>query len=212
LDRNGGAVKSNWALTSISRPAFVLTFLAVATASCASSGGQPSAGATQARATEPTTSQAVPGTTAKEFGSDRYGFRITLIGDWSGVDAQLDWDGKNLQGLHSPAFASFGNPATGRTLVVGAARAEGMDLAEWRAAMVRAAPPVCSEAPSVETTTLGGEPALTWLATCSDGDALKLAAVHEGRGYIVFMDSPTAKDADDRRIFDSIRNSFSFTP
>jgi hypothetical protein len=43
-----------------------------------------------------------------------------------------------------------------------------MGLTEWRAAMVRAAPPACSDSSSAERTTLGGEPALVWTATCSD--------------------------------------------
>jgi len=43
------------------------------------------------------------------------------------------------------------------TLVAAAAReAKGMGLAEWRAAMVRAAPPVCSESSSVEQTSSNG--------------------------------------------------------
>jgi hypothetical protein len=192
----------------LSRRALVLALIAAAAAGCGWSGGQPAAQATQAAAAAQATQAAA---TAQEFISERYGFRITLTGDWSGVDALLDWDGENLQGLHSPAFATFSNPATGRTLVAAAAHAEGMELAEWRAAMVRAAPPICSESSSDEETALGGEPALAWIATCSDGDAIKLAALHGSRGYIIFMDSQTAKDAEDRRIFESIRNSFRFT-
>jgi hypothetical protein len=153
-----------------------------------------------------------PAAPPQEFTSEWYGFRVTLTEDWSGIDAVLDWDGEKLQGLASPAFARFTDPATGRTLVAAAAHvAEAMELAEWRAAMVRAAPPICSESSSVEETTLGGEPALVWLATCSDGDAIKLAALHGRLGYIIFLDSQTAKDAEDRRIFESIRTSFRFT-
>ncbi|MEO8246023.1 MAG: hypothetical protein ABI622_02785 [Chloroflexota bacterium] len=180
--------------------------VALAAVACGSPSGKPAAQSPQATGTQPTAA-------AQEFTSERYGFRVTLSEEWSGVDAVADWDGARLQGLRSPAFARFRAPATGRTLVAGAARAaEGMELPEWRAAMVRAAPSVCAESSTVEETTLGGEPALEWLATCTDGDAIKLAALHGGRGYIIFLHSPTAKDAEDRRIFESIRDSFVFTP
>jgi hypothetical protein len=201
------------------RRAFVLGLITIATvtvtaAACGSPAGTPATQSTQATATQSTQATATQSTApAQEFTSEWYGFRVTLTEDWSGDDAVVDWDGAKLQGLRSPAFARFADPATGRTLVAGAARvAEGMELAEWRAAMVRAAPPVCSESPSVEETSLGGEPALAWIATCSDGDAIKLAALHGRRGYIIFLDSQTAKDAEDRSIFESIRNSFRFTP
>lgn len=193
------------------RRAFTLALIAIATVAvaataCGSPAGKPAAPSTQAAATHPTAQ-------AQEFTSEWYGFRVTLTQDWSEADAVVDWDGEKLQGLRSPAFARFTDPATGRTLVAAAAPvAQGMELAEWRAAMVRAAPPICSESSSVEETTLGGEPALAWIATCSDGDAIKLAALHGARGYMIFLDSPTAKDAEDRRIFESIRNSFRFTP
>ena len=87
-----------------------------------------------------------------------------------------------------------------------------MKLAGWRAAMVRAAPAICSESPSVEGTTLGGEPALAWRARCTDGDAIKIAALHGTRGYIAFLDLQLPNDdTEDRRIFESIRRSFRFT-
>jgi hypothetical protein len=67
-----------------------------------------------------------------------------------------------------------------------------MGLAEWSAAMVRAAPPACSDSSAAEKTTLGGEPALAWTATCSDGyDVDKLAILHRTRGYMVLLASPT---------------------
>ena len=202
------------------RRAFVLGLIpiatvAVAAAACGSPAGTPATQSTQAMATQSPQAMATQSTAlAQEFTSEWYGFRVTLTKDWSGDDAVVDWDGAKLQGLRSPAFARFADPATGRTLVAGAARvAEGMELAEWRAAMVRAAPPVCSDSSSVEQTTLGGEPALAWTATCSDGyDVNKLAALRGKRGYMILLASPKANDtAEDRRIFESTRRSFRFT-
>jgi len=148
------------------------------------------------------------------FTSERYGFRVTPPEDWSGADAEADWDGKELEELSSPRFARFEDWHTGRTLVAAAAPVpEGMELAEWRAAMVRATPAVCPDPSPVEETTLGGEPALAWTHPCTDGyDVNKLAALHGTRGYIIFLASRTANDdAEDRRIFESIRSSFDFT-
>jgi hypothetical protein len=79
--------------------------------------------------------------------------------------------------------------------------------------MVRAAPTVCAESSSVEKTTLGGEPALSWTANCSDGyDVNKVAALHGARGFMILLASPTADNhAGNRRVFESIRRSFRFS-
>jgi hypothetical protein len=79
--------------------------------------------------------------------------------------------------------------------------------------MFAAAPSVCSQSSSLEKTTLGGDPALAWTATCSDGyDVNKIATLHGGRGYIMFLASNAANDnAGDRQLFESIRQSVRFT-
>ncbi len=195
---------------------FALTVIAVsAAAACGSSGNKP---ASQAAPTQLTATQAVtptqPAGATQDFVSKRYGFRVTLTRDWSEKDAQVDWDGKMLQGADSPAFANFTDPATGRDLVAAAAPvAKGTRLSQWRAAMVRAAPPVCSDSSSARTTSLAGEPALAWTSTCSDGyDVIKLAALHGDRGYMVFLPSMAANDdVVDRTMFESMRRSFRFT-
>src|SRR3954447_1537160 len=130
------------------RRAFVLAPIVIVTlvaAACGSSGGEGAAQATQPEPTQPmTTPASSTPAPAHEFVSEHYGFRVTLTKDWSGSDAVVDWNGEELGGLSSPAWARFTDAATGRTLV--AARApvpKGTELAEWRAAMVRAAPAVC---------------------------------------------------------------------
>lgn len=197
------------------RRAFVLALITTATVATATACG--SKPATNASPTQPTSTQTVTTTgpaAPQEFVSKRYAFSVTLPRDWSESDAQVDWDGKMLQGIGSPAFANFADATTGRTLVAAAAPvAKGTRLAEWRAAMVRAAPSFCSESSSVEKTTLGGEPALAWTDACSDGyNVDKLTALHGKRGYMIFLPSPTTNDeAADRRVFESIRRSFRFT-
>jgi hypothetical protein len=98
----------------------------------------------------------------------------------------------------------------------------GTQRADWRAAMVNGAGPMCTPSeslppsaggPSVETTTLGGEPALAWTAHCTDGyDVNKIVALHDRRGYVMYMPSVAANDdAEDQRLVEAIRQSFRFT-
>jgi hypothetical protein len=148
------------------------------------------------------------------FSSQRYGFRVTLPGNWSEVDATVDWDGRELPGIDGAAWANFTDATTNRTLDVASARA-GMGLAAWKAAMQAAeVPHTCLTSSSAARTSLGGEPALAWTAACRDGYHLdNLVALHGTHGYILFLASPTpgSTAADSRRIFESIRRSFGFT-
>ena len=194
-------------------PLALVTIAAAAAAGCGSSQRKPAAQETPPTATHPATRKQ-PGAPPQKFISRRYGFRVTLTKEWSETDAVTAWNGHKLQGLGSAAFADFTDPATGRTLVAAAADVpQGMSLPAWRAAMVRAAPPISSESSSARRTTLGGEPALAWTSTASDGYHVhKLAALHGTRGYMIFLASPTADDdAKNRSSFESIRRSFRFT-
>jgi hypothetical protein len=197
------------------RRPFLLALIPIVllTAACTSSGDTNA----QVGPTQKATSHAVatprPATAAKDFVSKRYGFHVTLTKAWTEADARSNWDGQKLHGLDAPDFANFTHSGYDRVLVTAAAPvAKGMQLAAWRAAMVRAAPSACTESSSATRTTLGGEAALTWTATCSDGYAVhKLAALHGKRGYMIFLTSTTASDkATNRRIFESIRKSFRF--
>jgi len=60
---------------------------------------------------------------------------------------------------------------------------------------------------------LGGAPALAWTETCDPEtvNSNKVAALHGGRGYMIYMPSDAANGAEDRRIFEGIRQSFRFT-
>ena len=199
------------------RQAFGSALPAIATAAvmtaCASSATQPGtqAAPTQLAGTQASTTKA---STPKEFVSTRYGFAVTLPQDWSEVDASFAWDGRELQSPGSPFFANFTAPTANRSLMGAAATVpKGMQLAQWQAAMVRGAGSSCVEPSSAEATTLGGQPALAWTETC-DGETVhtnKLAALHDGRGYMIYLPSAAANDAEDRRIFEGIRQSFRFT-
>ena len=152
--------------------------------------------------------------TPQEFVSNRYGFAVNVPKGWSRYDAEAKWGGKSISGPGSLQFTAVADPSGSRTLMAAAANVPtGMQLAEWQAAMVRGTPKVCSQSPSTETTTLGGEPAVAWTVKCSDGfDGIQLAAVHGDRGYVFYLASATANDdAQDRQIFEGFRQSFRFT-
>jgi hypothetical protein len=193
---------------------FALAMFATATG-CGSSGGASTARQTHATTTR-AKSTARPAAPAETFLSKADHFRVALTKDWSESDATERWDGSQLPGISSPTFARFSDPTTGRTLLVATARpAKGMKLSDWRAAMVHAAPAVCDESRSAKTTTLGGEPALAWTSKCSDGYQVnKLAALHGSHGYVVLLPSLAAAgttDAENLRVFESMRRSFRFT-
>ena len=171
---------------------------------------------TRAATTRPAGTQAstTRASTPQVFVSTRYGFAVTLPQDWSEVDASFEWDGRGLQAPGSPFFANFTAPTGNRTLMAAAATVpKGMQLADWRAAMVRGHLPSCSEPSPAEATTLGGEPALAWTEQCDAGtvNSNKVAALHGGRGYMIYMPSAAANDAEDRRVFEGMRQSFRFT-
>jgi hypothetical protein len=188
--------------------AFIAALIAIA--AVAGTAGCGSAGSKSASQTSTTHASADEQT----FTSKEYSFRVTLPRTWSETDASVKWDGNQLQGLASPAFANFTAPTAARELVVADAPApKGADLPKWKAAMVSATPGVCGSPQSGRKTTLGGEPALAWTTRCSDGyDVNKIAALHHGLGYIAFLASRTANsDAKDRQMFESVRRSFRFT-
>jgi hypothetical protein len=178
---------------------------------CGSSGGAPTATHSTTRAI-PSTRPSAP---AQTFVSKAYHFRAALTKDWSESDATERWNGSRLFGITSPTFARFTDPSSTRTLLVAAARvAKRTQLGHWRAAMVHAAPAACNESPSARKTTLGGEPALAWTARCSDGYHVnKLAALHGSHGYVVLLPSlvVATDDAENLRVFESMRRSFRFT-
>jgi len=186
---------------------------------CASSGNQPGtqAAPTQPAATSPSTtspSTTTQASTLPEFVSNRYGFTVRVPQGWSTYDAEAPWGGKEITGPGSLQFAALADPSGIRTLMAAATTVPaGTQLADWQAAMVRGTPKLCDQSPTVETTTLGGEPALAWTVKCSDGfDGIQLAALHGDRGYVFYLASATANDdAQDRQIFEGIRQSFRFT-
>ena len=168
---------------------------ALAAAGCASAAPGPSS-------TKP------PG---EPFVSDRYGFSITLPTGSPTRHATVGWDASCLCGLYDPTWDWA--LVNGRTLVVGATAVDSaMNLARWRAKIVELAPDVCHESEASTKVTIGGDDALEWTASCSDGyNVIKLAALHGGRGYVVLLASLTSDGlADNQTAFDSLMSSFKY--
>ena len=143
--------------------------------------------------------------------SDRYGFSITPPIGSATRHATVDWDASCLCGLCDPTWDSAS--VDGRTLLVAATRVDSaMNLGLWRLKMVALAPDVCHESEAATAVTIGGEHALEWTASCSDGyHVIKLAALHSGRGYVVLFASPIADNlAANRTAFDSLMSSFEY--
>lgn len=159
---------------------------------------------------------AVPGPSstkplAETLVSDRYGFSITLPTGSSKRHATVDWDASCLCGLDDPTWDQAS--VDGRTLVVGATAVDSaMDLARWRARIVELAPAFCHDSEAATEVSIGGENALEWTASCSDGfNVIKLAALHGGRGYVVLLASPSSDGlADNQTAFDSLMSSFEY--
>ena len=148
---------------------------------------------------------------AETFVSDRYGFSIALPTGSSTRHATVEWDASCLCELDNPAWDQAS--VDGRTLVVAAkAVNSAMDLARWRARIVQLAPGVCNDSAAATDVTIGGEAALEWTASCSDGfKVIKLAALHDGREYVVLFASPSSDGAaDNQTAFDSLMSSFEY--
>jgi hypothetical protein len=148
---------------------------------------------------------------AERFVSDRYGFSITLPTGSPTRHATVDWDASCLCGLDDPAWDHA--EVDGREFVVGATAVDSaMDLARWRARIVELAPAVCHDSEAATEVTIGGEDALEWTASCSDGfNVIKLATLHGGRGYVVLFASPSNDGlADNQAAFDSLMSSFEY--
>ncbi|HEY8317371.1 MAG TPA: hypothetical protein VIG76_00935 [Amnibacterium sp.] len=196
------------------RHRFLLTLALVSgvllTAACTSPGPRVT--------TEPRPTAALAAPRAHEFVSTVYDFRLTLPEDWTGVDAAPydSWDGVQLPGMSSTAFADFTDSTGNRLFAVGAAPVVmGTTLAAWQRAMVRAHDFDCADLRPLRptrTTTFGGERALTWMSKCDDEIHMYLAVVHGTRGYVAeFLPYESSISAADLALYGAMLRSLHFT-
>jgi len=168
---------------------------------------------TQPRPTPAVTTAPAP--TAHRFLSTLFGFRLTLPKDWTGRDAQAypPWDGQSLLGMDSTEFADFTDSTGGRLFTFGSTPLTmGTTLAAWQRTMVRGSAEDCIDVHTTKSTTLGGEPALTWTSQCPDVQTTKFAVLHGGHGYVaIFLPKGSRMNAADMAVFGPILRSFRFT-
>ena len=71
----------------------------------------------------------------------------------------------------------------------------------------------CSASSSAAQASVGGESALEWTSACASGNHVNSPAVLHGKhGYLILLAThPGSNAAENRRVFESIRQSFRFT-
>ena len=156
-----------------------------------------------------------PSSAWETFESDRYGYSIGHP-----VDREvLEQDGAvELAGLR-PRFPGTDTIATPRshrddglegTVVIAARELEaGEALSNFTARASLATP--CGPGFDHDTTTLGGEPADQRTFECGGTFWVQIAALHGGRGYLVWLISVVPPHADERPINDQFLDTFRFT-
>jgi hypothetical protein len=180
--------------------------IAIVAGGCASAGSAGSSGHAGSSASADSSGPAG----SQTFVSERYGFSIELPPAASPRRSAANWDASCLCGLANPAWDVA--LVDGRTWAIGATPVDAtIDLQRWQAKMFKLAPAPCTDSAPPTKTAIGGEDALAWTATCSDGNAIKLAVLHGGRGYMMLFDSPTDADwKDNWEAFNTLTGSFRF--
>jgi hypothetical protein len=166
--------------------------------------------AAQAARSQPANARHVlRGTTA--YISKRYGYKIALTGQYTMIQALLQWDGSFPFG--SSGMVDITLDSHDRKFIVAAKRVPpGMSLARWQAFVVGVKRQNCTRLRNFRSTSLGGVPAREFVNTCPGYDVITLAALHKGRGYLLEYLAPTnSSAASDRRTYEAGRRAFQFT-
>jgi hypothetical protein len=150
--------------------------------------------------------------------SKRYGYEIVLRGRYWIVPAQRQWDGRFPFGA-SGQVDVIGDYTQDRKFAVAAKPVPpGMSLSGWEAFVVRVQRSFCHGLRNFRASSLGGEPAREFVDSCppvgvSPGyELITLAALHNGRGYLVnYLSAPSYSAASDRRMYEAGRRAFEFT-
>jgi hypothetical protein len=165
---------------------------------------------TAAASTQASPSATDPGT----FASTRYGYSVVLPPEWQTQPAVVPWLSGALEGRCPATWDCLSDISGEPTLAVAATKvAAVMTLDRWRGQMRTGVPSGCVDSKEWTATTLGGEPAHTWTTTCKNEElhATKVAALHDGRGYMVLFASPISIGLEtDRATLSSILATFRF--
>ena len=153
--------------------------------------------------------------TAATFVSKRYGYSLVLPGSagrWGAKLALVNLTGSTTRAaIDSIQSDVFTDSKTQRGYFL-AARPNQRSLQEWAKFVLAIRDSRCGTPHQLSKPTLGGEPALTFVWSCTIGfRGYMVAALHAGRGYFMLVASPTALSrASDVLAFDAARHSFRF--
>jgi len=147
--------------------------------------------------------------------SKRYGYSIAPKGSYVFVPAKQNWDGRFPKGDTGQVDLIAGWYINDKFVVSAMPVSAGTTLSEWEAFVVGVQRGYCSRLRNFRPSSLGGEPAQEFVNTCPNEPSYRvitLAAVHNGRGYLInFVSESTSNAAAERRNYDAGRRSFRFT-
>ena len=151
-----------------------------------------------------------------KYVSKRYGYSIVLKGKYLWFPAKQQWDGRFPFGDTGQVDLIAGVYIDYKFAVAAKPVPAGMTLSEWEAFVVGVQRQFCYGLRNFRASSLGGEPAQEFVQTCpnppSNWRVITLAALHNGRGYLInFLSEPSTNAAAERRNYDAGRRSFQFT-
>ena len=145
------------------------------------------------------------------FTSKRYGYSLALPHTWLMHETPGEWQPGAQPTPGESGVDGFVEQTSGRILVVAARPGSaGITLEAWSEDAAALTPQQCHTDVSLPAK-VGGESAQLWEIRCPDGAFVtKLAALHEGRGYVFVLVSETKSDSADREFFANVMRSFKF--
>lgn len=142
--------------------------------------------------------------------SKRYSYEIRLRGKYTMIQASGQWEGGFPFGDTGQVDLIVANTQDRKFIVAAKPVPPGMSLSRWEAFVVRVKRQVCNRLRDFRASSLGGVPAREFVNSCPSGyEVITLAALHQGRGYLLEYLSSNA--ASGRRIYEAGRRAFHFT-
>jgi hypothetical protein len=143
--------------------------------------------------------------------SKRYGYKIALNGQYTMIQALLQWDGSFPFGASGMVDITI-NSHDQKFIVAAKRVSSRMSLARWQAFVVKVKKQNCTRLRNFRSTSLGGAPAREFVNNCPDYNVITVAALHKGRGYLLEYLAPTQfSAAANHRTYEAGRRSFRFT-
>jgi hypothetical protein len=148
-----------------------------------------------------------------KYVSKRYGYEIVLRGKYVTIGALAQWDGQFPFGASGQVDQIIDTVAPYNKFIIAAKPvSSGMSLSRWEAFVVRVKRQICHRLRAFRASSLGGEPAREFVDSCPEYRVITLAALHNGRGYLLEYLAPTGSStAAPRRIYEAGRRAFHFT-